>query len=279
MLRYLLLLSVSLIYGCDVGNRDLRDKEETSGGQPGPTKNVGGGQRPVPPLQCTSELSHRGFISKWQVSAGERVVLPLPETDEQGTEFRYGFAIDWGDGSKAEGGIELPFVESYDDVDREHVYAEAGSYTVSIYGMVEAWSFKQIPTSKNNLVAVTELGDVGWKSLNGAFNDCQNLQTVQGGDTGKVYDMSGMFAGASSVQPNVLSWNFAKVENMDGMFTGVTLPSETYDQLLERIVQTTTQGDVQLDAGNSRFTRANDRQRLERSGWQIEDGGPALALH
>lgn len=279
MYRYLFLLSLTL--GCDVGNRDLRDREETSGGQPGPTKTAGGGgQRPVPPLQCTSELSHRGFVSKWQVNAGERIVLPLPETDEQGTEFRYGFAIDWGDGSKAkDGSIELPFVESYDDSDREHVYAEAGSYTVSIYGMVEAWSFKQIPTSKDKLIAVTELGDVGWKSLSGAFDNCQNLATVQGGDTSKVYDMSSMFAGASSLQLNVSSWSFAKVENMDDMFAGVTLPSETYDRLLERIVQTTTQGDVQLDAGDSQFTRINDRQRLQRSGWQIEDGGQALALH
>lgn len=279
MYRYLLLLSLTL--GCDVGDRDLRDREKTSGGQPGPTKTAGGGgKRSVPPLQCTSELSHRGFVSKWQVNAGERIVLPLPETDDQGTEFRYGFAIDWGDGSTVKGGsIELPFVESYDDSDREHVYAEAGSYTVSIYGMVEAWSFKQIPTSKDNLIAVTELGDVGWKSLNGAFDNCQNLATVQGGETSKVYDMSSMFAGTNSLQLNVSSWSFAKVENMDDMFAGVTLPSETYDRLLERIVQTTTQGDVQLDAGDSQFTRINDRQRLERSGWQIEDGGQALALH
>lgn len=273
MYRYL--YSFFLLLSCGVGSHDLRDKEEAGGGQPGPTKTTGGGQRPVPPLQCTSELSHRGFVSKWQVAAGERVVLPLPDVDKQGTELRYGFAIDWGDGSTENG--ELPFIDSHDDNDREHVYAEAGSYTVSIYGMVEGWSFQKIPASKDKIVAVTELGDVGWKSLNGAFDNCQNLVTVQGGDTSKVYDMSSMFAGASSLQLNVSSWDFAKVEDMDEMFVGVTLPSETYDQLLERIVATTTQGEVELDAGNSQFTRINDRQRLQDKRWQIKDGGQ-LAL-
>ena len=88
-------------------------------------------------------------------------------------------------------------------------------------------------------------------------------------------DMSDMFSGTTSVQPDMSKWKFTEVRTMDGMFSGVTLPEGIYSQMLDRIVQTTTQKGVLLDGGNSRYnaTASISRNKLASAGWQIEDGG------
>ncbi len=170
------------------------------------------------------------FVTEWQVQAGEELVLPLPEG------FAYRFTVDWGDGSEGQ-------VSAYNDPAARHVYAEEGRYVVAISGMLEAWSFWRISDSRDSLWTVRNLGDVGWKSLFGAFASCPNLTTVVGGhvaavtdmgsmfdsavqalpdgrdwDTAQVIDMSYMFAGASSAQPLVGEWDTAAVQDMSRMF-------------------------------------------------------------
>ena len=127
----------------------------------------GGGFTPT----CALDLTHRGFVSTWRVAAGDTVQLPLP------SDFNYNFAIDWGDKSGESNGF--PYVSSYDDPDVSHTYNKAGEYKVTLYGMVESWSFAHFPASKDMLVAVDQLGDVGWKSLAGAFAGCRNLGKVR----------------------------------------------------------------------------------------------------
>lgn len=252
-----------LILGCGVGEGDFRTDTPTD---------PGGGEIRLPSSPvCTLELAHRGFVTEWQVDSNEEIRLPLPEG------FNYEFAIDWGDDTVS--GSGYPYVSSFDDPDARHTYASAGTYTVSIHGMVEAWSFAAIPASKDKIIAVKELGDVGWKSLSGAFAECSNLETIKGGEVSQVTDMSGMFTGATSVRPDMSNWNFAAVRTMAGMFTGVTLPEDIYSQMLNRIVQTTSQKGVIFDGGNSRYNTAASvsRSKLVSAGWQIEDGGE-LAL-
>ena len=182
-----------------------------------------------------AEVLANAFVSEWQVKAGEELVLPLPEG------FAYNFSVDWGDGSEGQ-------VTAYNDAAARHVYAEEGTYVVAISGMVEAWSFWRISDSRDSLLAVRNLGEVGWKSLFGAFAACANLTAVVGGnvaavtdmgsmfddavqalpdgrdwDTAKVADMSYMFAGASSAQPQVAEWQTAAVRDMNRMFADAEL--------------------------------------------------------
>lgn len=170
------------------------------------------------------------YVSEWQVQAGEELVLPLPEG------FAYRFKVDWGDGSEGQ-------VNSYNAAEARHVYKDGGTYVVAISGLLEAWSFWRISDSRDSLLAVRNLGDVGWKSLFGAFASCSNLTTVVGGnlaavtdmgsmfddavqalpdgrdwDTAKVTDMSYMFAGAREAQPQVADWDTAAVRDMNRMF-------------------------------------------------------------
>ena len=259
VLRLVFLFSLLIISACGADSSDLR-----SGG--GSTDEDNGINTDTIP-SCGLDLAHRGFVSSWRVDAGDEIRLPLP------SGFNYNFAIDWGDGSGVEKGY--PYVSSFDDSDIRHTYDEGGKYQVTIYGMVEAWSFATFAESKDKLVAVDELGDVGWKSLQGAFASCSNLTVVNGGNTEQVTDMSSMFEGTNSVRLDVASWNFKQVSNMQSMFNGVTLADADYSTLLRRIVATTKQNSVPLDGGNSHYdnSAAPARSRLVGLGWQITDGG------
>ena len=255
MWKLIFLYSLYVVSACSASSSDLRSGENTDDGGDD-----------TPPI-CALDLNHRGFVSTWRVNAGDEVRLPLP------SGFNYNFAIDWGDKSGEKRGY--PYISSFDDPDARHTYDSAGEHQVVIYGMVEAWSFATLAASKDKIIAVDELGDVGWKNMQGAFAGCSNLGVVNGGDTEQVTDMASMFEGVTSLRLNVASWSFKRVSNMQSMFSGVTLADDAYSKLLRRIVATTTQNSVPLDGGNSRYdnSAAPARAKLVGAGWEIKDGG------
>ena len=53
------------------------------------------------------------------------LTLPLRALYTDGTELLYDFTVDWGDGTSSE-------VTGFDDPDKSHVYAQAGTYTVKM---------------------------------------------------------------------------------------------------------------------------------------------------
>ena len=129
----------------------------------------------------------------------------------------YAFTVDWGDGTSGE-------VTSFDDEDKSHIYAEPGEYTVVISGLMEGFGFDN-PWDKpnsNQLRRVPNLGNLGYVSLRNAFARYRNLTEFRGGVTNRVTDMSGMFSGATSANPDVSSWDVSQVTNMDSMFSGAT---------------------------------------------------------
>ena len=133
------------------------------------------------------------------------VRLPLPKG------FNYNFTVDWGDGVE-------DVITVYDDPRLLHVYAQAGTYNVTITGQLSAWSFWQVPHSRDRLKTVGDLGDVEWKSLAGAFYACKELTSVAGGDVSFVEDMSYMFHRTTQVQPDTSSWDTGYVTSMRAMF-------------------------------------------------------------
>ena len=145
------------------------------------------------------------FISEWTVTANEDITLPLKEG------YNYNFTVNWGDESSSE-------VTSYDDSDITHTYDTAGTYTVTISGTVEAWYFND-GEDKNNIISVKNLGDVGWKDLNGAFWGCTNLKELYGGNVSGVINMEDMFRNNSSLANlDISQWDVSNVTNMHDMF-------------------------------------------------------------
>ena len=236
------------------------------------------------------------FTFTWRTTAASQTLtLPLPE-GPSGSEHNYDFTVDWGDGS------DKSTITAHNDSDRSHTYTNSGTYTVKIAGLVEAWRFHlQSDTFKQRLRTITNLGDVGWKNLNGAFRGCTNLTTVEGGNVSEVTDMSQMFRYATSATPNVANWDtssvtnmsemfdraasaepdmsqwdFGNVTNMTEMFNGVTLPTSNYSNLLNRIVDTSTQENVTLDGGSSKYDSSATTSRstlVDDRSWSITDGG------
>lgn len=202
----------------------------------------------------------RPFVAHYRIeTANQAIILPLR------IGFDYNFTVDWGDGSQP------ALVTAHDDTDARHVYKTAGDYHVRIRGLMEAWgrfmvvdrwgTFKN--ASRNALVSVPSLGDVGLKNLEGAFYGYENLRYVGGGDTSAVTTMRSMFQGASAVvpdvsgwdtgnvnnmwamfaqtqaaEPDMSSWNFTNVECYGYMFSGSTLSPSLYSSMLQRIVAT-----------------------------------------
>lgn len=150
------------------------------------------------------------FVSTWRVgdaSYGDgdnTVTLPLREG------YNYNFTVDWGDG-------HTDAVTSFNDPDINHTYSSSGDYTISIFGIAEAWYFNN-SGDKNKIISIQDLGDLSWVNFGSAFLGCQNLTTMAGGVTSLVIDMSKMFQFASMVNPDTSSWNTSNVTTMKGTF-------------------------------------------------------------
>ncbi len=212
--------------------------------------------------QTPSEAAS-SFISVWRLSSeNESITLPLRPG------YNYNFTVDWGDGASSE-------ITSHDDSDITHTYAESGDHSITISGELEAWYFNN-SGSKDKLISVTDLGNMGWINLEGAFEGCSNLRQIGGGDVSNVTNMDRMFKGATSIKKIDFSgWNFALLAKMDETFSEVTLPTGVYNTLLQRLYETSTQENFTLDGGNSKYDSRSEniRQLLKERGWSISDGG------
>ena len=180
-----------------------------------------------PPLADTS------FISTWTVSGDEAartVTLPLVSS---GTT---NFTIDWGDDTAEEA------ITAYNDADRIHIYAENGTYTVTMAGSIRGFKFDNAG-DKTKIRTITQWGTFDI-SVNDAFYGCANLNvtatdapivsstdlanvwrsctalTSIGGlwDVSSVQVFSSMFTACTNFNQNIGSWNTQSATNMGSMF-------------------------------------------------------------
>ena len=97
----------------------------------------------------------------------------------------------------------------------------AVSTTVKITGQMETLrsaSRAELDDKSGTLVAVSDLGDVGWKALFYTFADNLNLKAVSGGDVAEVEIMAGVFHNTWSLNPEVGNWDTTKAVTMQGLF-------------------------------------------------------------
>ena len=171
-------------------------------------------------------------------SAFNQIHLPLTVT---GT---YNFTVDWGDGSQ-------DTITSWNQAEVIHTYTTAGTYNLSITGIINGFNFSTQDEEKilsitnfgtlqlgNNggyfqgcvnldLSSVTDILDLtGTTNLTNMFSSCNSLTTignVNSWDVSSVTNMTGMFLSANNFNQSLNSWDVGSVINMNSMFSGATL--------------------------------------------------------
>ena len=123
--------------------------------------------------------------------------------------------VDYGDGTGSQ------TVTAYNDANLTHSFATAGQHTITIDGTFPNVNFQGNATSSAAIDEVVDLGDVGWATLYGAFNSCNNLTSFTYGtaDTSSVTSMRSMFGSCSSLTSlNLSGIDTSNVNTMRGMF-------------------------------------------------------------
>ena len=148
------------------------------------------------------------FITTWQTTnLGESITFPL--TAVGGANM----TINWGDGTTETGLSDNP----------SHTYAAAGTRTVFVSGTYDAVYFNNTG-SKDNITSIDQWGTTQWSTMASAFYGCGNLQgtATDSPNLSSVTNMSLMFAGATSFNQNIGSWDVSSVTDMSFMFFGAT---------------------------------------------------------
>ena len=211
------------------------------------------------------------FSSTWRVPADNKTItLPLVE------DYNYNFTVDWGDDTP------ISEITAHDDEDKAHTYAEAGDYNLVIEGTLEAWSFNNAG-DKDKIRSVESFGDLGYKNLSGAFQGCTNLGDFEGGVTSDVTDMTSMFEGATSANPDVSDWDVSSVTDMTSMFDDSGLSTANYNAFLINLADNNALVEnVTLGVGTLKYDSFAARTALDAlvddRGWTITDGGPADSI-
>lgn len=118
-------------------------------------------------MGATVSLVSTGTFSFDVTTAGaDTFELPI---NGGGAGYTQSFDVDWGDTNSST-------ITSYDDADRTHNYAGAGTYTVVLDGSCEWFAFEN-GGDKDLVVELNSFtGDMGFKILN--FWGCANLTTI-----------------------------------------------------------------------------------------------------
>ena len=146
----------------------------------------------------------KAFVTTWQTNmAGQNITIPVGGTS--GT-----YTADWGDGTTSMNVTG----------DQTHVYDDAGTYTVKIYG-----DFTRIVLSGNSanakkLQSIEQWGDIQWSSMKSAFREASNMvhRATDAPDLSDVTNTSHMFHHASSFNGDLSDWDVSGVTNMAHMF-------------------------------------------------------------
>ncbi len=155
---------------------------------------------------CSNET--RPFITIWQTTADHKEIT-IPTNSDSGP---YNYTVDWGDGTITD-----------QTGNATHEYSTPGEHVVKITGNFPHIHFNGHEGS-GKIQAITQWGDIRWKSMKEAFEGCSNLEIIatDAPDLSAVKDMSKMFQNATSFNQDINGWDVSKVIEMTGMFEGAT---------------------------------------------------------
>ncbi|MGI9190665.1 MAG: BspA family leucine-rich repeat surface protein [Chitinophagaceae bacterium] len=155
-------------------------------------------------LQAVAGPPQPSMVLQYHIdSLHDAAYVPLPGINN--------CTIHWGDGSDTSATSSALY---------QHVYADTGLYTVTIYGTATHFGlgavFNNEDSMLNNLIRVTNWANLGLTSLEGAFAGASNLIEVPNYLPSTVTNLSFAFYRAGNFNdPNISTWN---VTNVDSMF-------------------------------------------------------------
>jgi len=137
------------------------------------------------------------------LGSGTTVTIPLKGTVD--------VVVAWGDG----------FISNYNTAGNyAHTYATPGVYTVTISGTLTGYGSSIADNTM--LSALLSWGDTGLTDTSYAFYNATNLVLVPANIPATVTNTSYMFAGASSFNSDISTWNTRSITNMESMFDEAT---------------------------------------------------------
>ena len=153
--------------------------------------------------------SQRPFVTSWQTDIAG--FSPNNQIKITTTGGGYNYTVDWGDSQ----------TNTHVTGDVTHIYATAGTYTVTISGAFPRFLSGAGTDAAYKLLSIEQWGTIKWQSMSNAFQYCANLvvNAVDVPDLSQVTDMSFMFSGASAFNQDISTWNVTSVANMRGMFS------------------------------------------------------------
>jgi len=167
-------------------------------------------------LYKVNVVKEKAFRTKWNMNSTKTLALPIYNG---GT---YNFEVDWGDGTAKQQ------VTSWNDADATHTYSSNGTYTVTITGTIEGFSFL-VNSQKNSddLVDIMSWGSLKLGNKGGYFNYTRRLTSISATDVLNLEgttNLQNMFnISAVATINNIHKWDVSKVTNMSGLFSGAQL--------------------------------------------------------
>jgi surface protein len=153
------------------------------------------------------------FVTTWKTEEDAEMITIVVRAD-----LEYDFTVDWGDGTVE----DMIFMG---ESSFEHIYQNAGIYTVAIEGSFPGFTLNPLYfASADKILSVEQWGNIEWKILEEAFRKCENMvyNATDVPDLSNVTSMYGMFSGATSFNGDISGWDTSKVTDMRSMFSGAT---------------------------------------------------------
>ncbi len=158
------------------------------------------------------------FVTRWKTdhlspdsSARNQLKLPLLPS---GT---YDFTIDWGDGTSDR-------ITAHDQPEVLHTYAYPNTYTISIDGKIEGWSF-QHTGDRNKLTEIKAWGALVLGDSKGYFQGCEHLKIIANDELNlsKTRSMEAMFQSCNRLDhiPNIGQWDVSNITSMKALFADI----------------------------------------------------------
>ncbi|WP_298421759.1 BspA family leucine-rich repeat surface protein [uncultured Kordia sp.] len=243
-------------------------------------------------LACPEEDK---FIMVWKTTSNNESIR-FQFTGATGNNNSY--TVDWGDGT----------VDNDVSGNREHTYAQAGTYEVKLSGEfrfrynnlsaatstrlklyeIRQWGANEWTSTaqafygcENLKITATDVPDLSLVSnMEDMFRNCTNLKDLGGKmgswDVSTVDNFSSMFQGANNFNTNLGNWNLSNAMDMSSMLNGSGLSSGSYDlTLVGWRNNPNTPSNINLGASGLTYCNAvSEHDYLDNDlNWSLSDAG------